>query len=447
MEPENHQDKGPVERTTEEFADVTREELCGLVWAEPMLKVAARFGVSSSYMARICTVMNVPRPERGYWAKLAVGKHSPKPGLPEARAGDQIIWNRSGVPQPVHRPLPRPPSVKPRRKSTTVGQRPEYHPLIHGAKIHFEEGRTWYDSQYPKPAKRLLVDLVVSKTGLDKALGFANDLFRELEAHDCRVVIAPNGEHMRRATVDEHEVPQKRRNDGYYHHPHLWLPGRITVTYVGTVAIGLTVIELSEDAEARYVKGEYVRVDALTSTKGNRYLDANSWTTKKQYPTGRLCLQAYCPDWRAEWTHQWRETKDSDLTSQISTIVRDLFDAAPVLAELIKEGEREAELRRQEWEREQREFERKEAEERAAKARRDSHEELLQIVDAWAQANRITQFFLGAESALGPLDRKEQMQMHDRLRRARELLGSIDALERFRSWKSPEERTIGDNDD
>jgi len=35
---------------------------------------------------------------------------------------------------------------------------------------------------------------------------------------------------------------------------------RCTVVYIGTVAIGLTVIELSEKAEGRYVNGEYVRL-------------------------------------------------------------------------------------------------------------------------------------------------------------------------------------------
>lgn len=53
---------------------ISREELYKLVWAEPMTKVAARFDVSGSYLARMCTLLNVPRPERGYWAKMAVGK-------------------------------------------------------------------------------------------------------------------------------------------------------------------------------------------------------------------------------------------------------------------------------------------------------------------------------------------------------------------------------------
>lgn len=56
---------------------VTRQELYDLVWAKPMTKVAEEFGVSGSYMARVCLTLNVPRPERGYWAKLAVGKAAP----------------------------------------------------------------------------------------------------------------------------------------------------------------------------------------------------------------------------------------------------------------------------------------------------------------------------------------------------------------------------------
>ena len=67
---------------------VTREDLYELVWAEPMLRVAARFGVSSSYMVRVCTLLNVPRPVRGYWAKLTVGKAPKQLHLPEPRPGD-----------------------------------------------------------------------------------------------------------------------------------------------------------------------------------------------------------------------------------------------------------------------------------------------------------------------------------------------------------------------
>ena len=68
---------------------VPRDALYALVWSEPMIKVAAKFGVLSSYLARVCTLLNVPRPERGYWAKLAVGK-APPPPLPVPLPGDVL---------------------------------------------------------------------------------------------------------------------------------------------------------------------------------------------------------------------------------------------------------------------------------------------------------------------------------------------------------------------
>ncbi len=58
--------------TSNKDTPVSREQLYAEVWAEPMTKVALKYKVSSSFMARVCNWLNVPRPERGYWAKLAV---------------------------------------------------------------------------------------------------------------------------------------------------------------------------------------------------------------------------------------------------------------------------------------------------------------------------------------------------------------------------------------
>jgi hypothetical protein len=77
---------------------VSREELYELVWSIPMIKVAEKFSVSGSYKARVCSVLNVPRPERGYWAKLEVGKAPARPALPEALPGDQLFWSQEGDP-------------------------------------------------------------------------------------------------------------------------------------------------------------------------------------------------------------------------------------------------------------------------------------------------------------------------------------------------------------
>jgi hypothetical protein len=77
---------------------VSRKELYELVWAIPMTKVAAKFSVSGSYLARICALLRVPRPQRGYWAKLQVGTAPAQPALPEALQGDQLFWSQEGDP-------------------------------------------------------------------------------------------------------------------------------------------------------------------------------------------------------------------------------------------------------------------------------------------------------------------------------------------------------------
>lgn len=172
-----------------------------------MLKVAARFGVSSSYMARVFTLLNVPRPQRGYWAKLAVGKAPEQPALPRARPGDELVWSRNGqLPRRV-RALPKPPTTTLRKRGAHISRRKDKHTLIAGAKPHFELGRLSFTADYLKPTKRLLVDLAVTKTGLEKALAFANQLFLALEARGHRVVVAPTSEPFSRVGVDEREKP------------------------------------------------------------------------------------------------------------------------------------------------------------------------------------------------------------------------------------------------
>lgn len=433
------EDKDTVQRTpvTDEIGEgpVSREALYKIVWSEPMLKVGARFGVSSSYMARVCEQLNVPRPERGYWAKSAVGKAPKKPPLPKPRPGDLLEWARGvSVPKRAYS-LPKPPGLKPRRRSKFRRELPDRHPLLTDVKPLFEAGRLSWSSKYLKPFKKLLVDLAVTKTGLDKAIAFADEFFLALEARGHRVVIAPSHEHFHRAEVDQRENPGK---DNHYN--DLWSPMRPTVVYIGTVAIGLSVIEMSERVEARYVKGEYVRLNSDAPKQRGRYATDNGWTTMHEFPTGRLCLQAYSPYPRAKWTRQWRETPARDLSVRIPGIVRELEKATVEIAQLVEEGERQAEIERQRWKAQQEQWRREEEARRAAKALKDSKEEILQIIAAWAEAKRIEEFFADAERRLGELSAEERERGLERLGRARGLTGSTDALEQFSAWRAPEER-------
>jgi hypothetical protein len=139
---------------------VSRERLYQEVWAEPMIKVALKYNVSSSFMARVCTWLNVPRPERGYWAKLAAGKSTKRPPLPEAGPGDLLEWNRFGQAQRAQMSTSKPLELpKPRLRDRT--ELPKRHPVLQGAEVFFEEARE-IDNGYLKPSKRLMVDVIAS---------------------------------------------------------------------------------------------------------------------------------------------------------------------------------------------------------------------------------------------------------------------------------------------
>lgn len=408
---------------------LTREELYALVWAEPMLRVGERFKVSSSYLARICKRMNVPRPERGYWAKLAVGKAPNRPSLPDALPGDESVWAREGEYPDVRRSLPR--TRRATRKSRVKITRIGPHELIHGAKEFFEASRYKTESGYLKPDKKNLVDLIITKENLEKGLAFAERLFSEFEKSGYRVVLVPKGENFCRAKVDEHEIPRHREYD------RNWSPWRCTVVYIGSVAFGLTIIELSEEVEARYVNGSFIKeADYIPPRNSRQY----TWTAKHDFPTGRLCLQAYSPYSRVSWIKQWREEKNKDLNTQVHKIIRELKKAAPNIARLVEKEEIQAEIERKEWEAERERWRKEEEERRAAKALNESRTDLLNIIAKWAEANRIEQFFREAEQKISELDECERLYLMDRLNRARQIIGSINPLDYFKIWKSPNER-------
>lgn len=65
----------------------TRQELFDLVWSEPMKRLASRFKLSDAGLAKACRKANIPRPPRGYWARLAAGKKVGRPRLPDRGPG------------------------------------------------------------------------------------------------------------------------------------------------------------------------------------------------------------------------------------------------------------------------------------------------------------------------------------------------------------------------
>lgn len=60
---------------------ISREELFALVWEKPTQEVAEELGVSDVAIGKLCTRLQVPKPPRGYWARVKVGQTPKRPPL------------------------------------------------------------------------------------------------------------------------------------------------------------------------------------------------------------------------------------------------------------------------------------------------------------------------------------------------------------------------------
>jgi len=59
-----------------------REELYERIWTTPIVRLSKEFGISDVALAKICKKLVVPKPPRGYWAKLKFNKKVQRPLLP-----------------------------------------------------------------------------------------------------------------------------------------------------------------------------------------------------------------------------------------------------------------------------------------------------------------------------------------------------------------------------
>ena len=79
-EPEDN--KVPLQRYADQQR-AYREELYQKVWERPVSEVAKDYSISDNALRKRCINLNIPLPERGYWAKLKAGKAVHKEKLPE----------------------------------------------------------------------------------------------------------------------------------------------------------------------------------------------------------------------------------------------------------------------------------------------------------------------------------------------------------------------------
>ena len=68
-----------------------REELYVKVWEKPVSQVAKELGISDNALRKRCINLDVPLPDRGYWAKLKAGQAFNKPELSEMESDSDVV--------------------------------------------------------------------------------------------------------------------------------------------------------------------------------------------------------------------------------------------------------------------------------------------------------------------------------------------------------------------
>lgn len=310
------------------------------------------------------------------------------------------------------------------------------HGLVSGAKAMILNSRPIDDGALLRPFKRRLVDITASHACLDRALLLANSLFNAFEAAGHPVMLAAATSELRRCPIDEREAGGPERK--HPPHPPLWAPDRPTIVSIGSVAIGLCVIEMSERTTMRYVNGGYVRDTPELAARMERSRNY-SFTTVQEVPSGRLRVIAYSPYGRVAWSRAWQESTGKANDISVATIVNAVSGEARGLVGKLEEAERKAEIERQAWAARQEQWRRNDDRRSVEKSIEDSRGALASVIERWSRTMEIEQFFQAVEARAASLEPDSKAAALERLALAREFLGSADPLDFFLEWRTPRE--------
>ncbi|WP_104668463.1 hypothetical protein [Ensifer adhaerens] len=297
---------------------ITRQELYDLVWSDPGKAAASKLGVSDSYLNRVCTALDVPRPPRGWWMKRKAGRAPPRPPLPPAPANRPECWTKGGAGVPP---------LKAYYRRDVLGSGPVppgTHRLVAYAREIFTTAKKSLDGSLVVNWNYDSIDLTVSEEGLQGGLRLANALFLGLERRGHDVVVARRSAFIRPPISNWGREPSHLRGDVRA----LWTPRNPTIARIGGVAVGLAILEVFEEAEMRYVGGGvFVPARRPPPAAGIH------WTEWRRIPQGRLKLAAYSPHHPLPWLREWTEKRRNSFERSAAALVTALEAAAAELGE------------------------------------------------------------------------------------------------------------------
>ncbi len=165
---------------------ISRQELYNLVWAEPMITVCKRFGLTDNGLRKQCKSMDIPTPPVGYWSKLKHGKKTEIIPLPNESANNKqstdLNEKEITLPPPMSRNAIRESEI--RGGDTSIFVVPEVlyakDPIIIDTKEKFRhESENDYLKKNPFKVKTgPTLNILVSEKSIDRSLSIFETLIK-----------------------------------------------------------------------------------------------------------------------------------------------------------------------------------------------------------------------------------------------------------------------------
>ena len=329
--------------------EVTRKQLYDLVWAEPMRRLATRYGISDVGLAKICRKHDIPRPPRGYWAKKEFGKAPPQTRLPNP--GDECKIplrdsDRCRVSSPILRDTVEQKKAEEEKLEAKIEVAESLrgaHQLVSDANQELQTAKTDENNLIVLPEKTPL-DIRVSKASLRRALLIMDALLKALEQRGYKVASGPS-------------------------------------VQILDVCIHFSITE-TLDAQREQPKDHDL---------DGRYEFGHSRFNVKRIPSG--CLVLHISDANAYWASgcrkSWRDSEKNKVEDRLNKFVAGLVSCAARMKEHEAEQERLAQQRREEERRRE-----EEAKLRAEKRQRFQTEQkrvelLMQQAECWQASQNV----------------------------------------------------------
>jgi hypothetical protein len=188
--------------------ELTREELYAQVWAEPMTKLARRYGLSDRGLAKTCDRMGIPVPGRGYWAKVHSGRVPPQTKLPKIKAEQRaaVVLNKRGHILEETKELQDVAGhiesvMDPENQLLVPDELLDPLPLVEKTAKSLR-GAGADDRGMVRPRVKRCLDVRVGKESIDRAARIMDTLVKALDARDIELIYTEDKEWCTRLVVD-----------------------------------------------------------------------------------------------------------------------------------------------------------------------------------------------------------------------------------------------------